>query len=142
MTTTDRDDYIDRVIQTAYAWIDDMAEQLGPRANRRQAFSILRTLLHTVRDRLPLEAGAHFAAQLPELLREVYYEGWEPRRVPLKLSREQFLARFSACGELPEGMTPLGAVRAGTRVMDRHLGGAARKLREALPSDVCELLGA
>ncbi|RSD11633.1 DUF2267 domain-containing protein [Amycolatopsis eburnea] len=29
-------------------------------------------------DRLTVEAAAHFATQLPELLRGVYYEGWTP----------------------------------------------------------------
>jgi len=35
-------------------------------------------------DRLPITIAANFAAQLPELLRGVFYDGWSPSRVPIK----------------------------------------------------------
>jgi uncharacterized protein (DUF2267 family) len=51
----------------------------------------LRVVLQTLRDRLPLNLVVYFSAQLPMLVRGLYYEGWEPSNVPIKMSREQFL---------------------------------------------------
>ena len=59
---------------------------------KREAWKALRAVLHTVRDRLPLDVAVHFGAQLPMLIRGMYYEGWEPSKVPIKMTRESFLA--------------------------------------------------
>ena len=50
-------------------------------------------MLHTLRDRLTVEEAAQLAAQLPMLIRGLYYEGWVPARVPVKMNREEFLGR-------------------------------------------------
>jgi uncharacterized protein (DUF2267 family) len=49
-------------------------------------------VLHALRDRLTVEA-ALLAAQLPMLIRGLYYEGWKPASVPVKMSREASLGR-------------------------------------------------
>ncbi|WST42721.1 DUF2267 domain-containing protein [Streptomyces sp. NBC_01167] len=48
--------------------------------------------MHGLRDRLPVEGTAHFGAQLPILIRGVYYDGWKPS-TPVKLSVEEFFQR-------------------------------------------------
>ncbi|MFI8891646.1 DUF2267 domain-containing protein [Streptomyces paradoxus] len=35
-------------------------------------------MLHPLRDRLPVETAVQFGAQLPTLVRGVYYDGWRP----------------------------------------------------------------
>jgi len=50
-------------------------------------------VLHAPRDRLPVQETADLAAQLPVLIRGIYYEGWDPARVPMKMSRDGFTAR-------------------------------------------------
>jgi uncharacterized protein (DUF2267 family) len=69
-------------IEQAYGW---------PAERRDQSYAALRTVLHLLRDRLPVAEGAQFAAQLPVLVRGIYFEGWNPTDVPIKLNREDFL---------------------------------------------------
>jgi uncharacterized protein (DUF2267 family) len=54
----------------------------------------LRVVLRTLRDRLTVEEAAHFSAQLPMLVRGLYYDGWDPSRVPKKMNREEFLEQI------------------------------------------------
>jgi len=54
---------------------------------KRDAYKGLRAVLQTVRVRLPLDLAVHFGAQLPMLVRGLYYEGWEPSKGPIKMSR-------------------------------------------------------
>jgi uncharacterized protein (DUF2267 family) len=58
---------------------------------KRDAYKGLRAVLQTVRVRLPLDLAVHFGAQLPMLVRGLYYEGWEPSKVPIKMSRQEFV---------------------------------------------------
>ncbi|TCC21614.1 DUF2267 domain-containing protein [Kribbella sindirgiensis] len=85
---------IDHAERTARLWVAGVAMEFGT-ADKQFAYRVLRAWLHTLRDRLGVEASAQFAAQLPELLRGVYYEGWDPSRVPQKLGAEEYQQRFA-----------------------------------------------
>ncbi len=57
----------DKTVQTTNIWLDQIMERLGP--DRQVAWKVLGTVLHKLRDRLPVEAAAHLGAQLPLLVR-------------------------------------------------------------------------
>lgn len=59
--------------------------------SRHEAYSALRAVLHAVRDRLPPHAAVNFAAQLPMLVRGLYFEGWT---LPEKPKRTDTLDQF------------------------------------------------
>ncbi|MDM4718881.1 DUF2267 domain-containing protein [Micromonospora sp. WMMA1363] len=69
-------------IENAYGW---------PKEQRNQSYSALRTVLHLLRDRMPVQESVEFAAQLPVVLRGIYFDGWQPMDVPVKLNRDDFL---------------------------------------------------
>jgi len=73
-----------REIEDAYGW---------PKERRNQSYAALRGVLHALRDRLTVEEAAQLGAQLPMLMKGIYYDGWDPSRVPVKLHREEFLER-------------------------------------------------
>jgi len=59
---------LDRSIAKANAWMADIDKEFGA-DNRQLAYRVARAWLHCLRDRLTVQVAAHFAAQLPELLR-------------------------------------------------------------------------
>ena len=59
--------------------------------DRRIAFGALRGTLHALRDNLGVPEMAHLSAQLPMLLRGLFYEGWVPASGP---ARERHLDAF------------------------------------------------
>jgi uncharacterized protein (DUF2267 family) len=61
-------DSLDRSIHKTNAWLADVASSFDT-DDRRFAYRVVRAWLHTLRDRLGVDASAHLAAQLPELLR-------------------------------------------------------------------------
>ncbi len=75
----------DHATHTAHMWVNDVAKDTD---DREFAYRVLRAWLHTLRDRLTIEASAHFAAQLPDLLRGVVYGGWNPSAFPEKYDVE------------------------------------------------------
>jgi uncharacterized protein (DUF2267 family) len=83
-STVDKTNRVLREIEREYGW---------PEERRNQSYAALRAVLHALRDRLTVDETAHFAAQLPMLIRGLYYSGWEPSRVPQKMSKDEFLQR-------------------------------------------------
>jgi uncharacterized protein (DUF2267 family)/uncharacterized protein YbcI len=68
---------IDRSSATARVWYRDVAAELDTQ-DQHEAARALRAVLHALRDRLTVEENAQLAAQLPMLIRGVYYENWRP----------------------------------------------------------------
>jgi uncharacterized protein (DUF2267 family) len=74
---------LDHTVQETNAWLRAVAEQLNFE-DRQHAYNALRAVLDALRDRLPPEVAVHFGAQLPMLVRGLYYEGWHMAGKPTK----------------------------------------------------------
>jgi uncharacterized protein (DUF2267 family) len=102
---------------------------------------VLRSFLHVLRDRLVVDEAAQVGAQLPMLIRGLYYEGWDPSRTPEKLGRQEFLGRFVGEAALPDQVPPENALRAAARTLRRHITeGEYRDVLVSLPADLQDLL--
>jgi uncharacterized protein (DUF2267 family) len=129
--TLDKTNHVLREIEEAYGW---------PRDRRNQSYAALRAVLHAVRDRLTVTEAADLAAQLPMLIRGLYYEGWKPTRVPVKLDKEEFLARVR--GEFPytvEGGMEQLVQRVLAALRSYVTDGEWNDIRSSLPQDVAAL---
>ncbi|MBY8874632.1 DUF2267 domain-containing protein [Micromonospora sp. PLK6-60] len=81
-SSLDKTNLILKDIEGAYGW---------PKEQRNQSYAALRTVLHLLRDRMPVGESVEFAQQLPVLVRGIYFDGWQPDDVPIKLNRDDFL---------------------------------------------------
>ena len=61
-------DVFDTTVQKTHIWLNEIMQELGWE-DRYKAYLGLRTTLHALRDRLPIEETAQLAAQLPMLIR-------------------------------------------------------------------------
>jgi uncharacterized protein (DUF2267 family) len=133
---------IDRNVEKTHVWLEEVSKQLGT-DDHRQAYRVLRAYLHTLRDRLTVEEAAQLAAQLPDLIRGIYYEGWKPSATPLKYrGLNEFLDRVAAEAELPGETSASYAVGAVSEVLRRHVSaGELDDVRAQLPEDLRPVLG-
>lgn len=131
----------DSTIQTTNIWLDDIMRDLNW-TDRHRAYHALRAVLHTLRNRLPVDESAQLAAQLPLLVRGVYFDGWQPAAVPVKERRlEQFVAHVSEAFALDTDADPEQICRSVLKVLGRHVDpGAIDGLRKVLPDQVQDLL--
>ncbi|MBW8268696.1 DUF2267 domain-containing protein [Caldovatus aquaticus] len=126
----------DRTLQITHVWLGEIEARLGP--DRHLAWRALGAVLHALRDRVPADLAAHVGAQLPLLVRGLYYEGFDPSRHPDKArTLEAFLERVK---EGLAGTRPVAArdaAQAVLRVLAHHLDpGQVGKLARALPEPV------
>jgi len=129
-------DVFDKTLQTTNIWLDEIMADLT--LDRHVAWKVLSVVLHKLRDRLPVESAAHLSAELPMLIRGVYYDQYQPAKQP---SRCRDMQEF--CAEVQEWLSdtrPVDARAAVTsvfRVLSRHIPeGQIRKVHDTLPSDI------
>ena len=85
---------IDHTVQLTHEWINELAERLEW-SNHRNVFHLLRLTLTGLRDLLGHNEAAQLSAQLPILIRGVFYEGWRPSDTPLKgQQKSSFIERI------------------------------------------------
>lgn len=86
---------LDHAPQVVAAWLHQLEESLGW-DSRARSYMLLRATLHALRDWLSVNEAADLAAQLPVLLRGIYYEGWDPSATPVTpRSKTAFVERVA-----------------------------------------------
>ena len=97
---------IEHSVEKTHIWLKEIAEELGDE-DRQYAYRALRAVLHTLRDRLTVDVAAKLAAQLPTLIRGVYYEDWDPAAPHcLSTTLRRFSIMSQARGAWPERPRP------------------------------------
>ncbi|MCG5466356.1 DUF2267 domain-containing protein [Micromonospora sp. NPDC053740] len=131
-SSLDKTNLILKDIENAYGW---------PKDRRNQSYAALRTVLHLLRDRLPVNESVEFAQQLPVLVRGIYFDGWVPSDVPIKLNRDDFLY------EVRQGFpydAEGGAERVTQVVLDtlrRHVTqGEWQDVKDTMPKDLATMM--
>lgn len=127
-------------LQKTYEWLQDVANAL-PFGDRQTAYHALRSVLHTLRDRLPAEEACDLAAELPTLLRGIYFEGWSPANKPVKMNEIEFLSLLEK--RLEAGAVGLIAETCASAVFEvlhqRISAGEISDVRSALPHEYQDL---
>lgn len=125
---------LDHAVQDMNLWLNKLIE-IHHFKDKPQAYSALRAGLHALRDRLTVEQAAHLGAQLPTLVRGVFYEAWRPAGKPVDIhSTREFCDHIAA--ELPSDFPrdALSIARAVFDLLFRELDpGESAKLVDGLP---------
>ena len=73
----------DRTLEKTHQFINDVAREIALE-DKHIVFTGINAVLHSLRDRIPLEEAAQLGAQFPVLLAGFYYQGWKPAATPTK----------------------------------------------------------
>jgi len=132
-------DVFDRSLETTHIWLNEICNDLGP--DKQVAWKVLSTVLHKLRDRLTVNLAAHLGAQLPLLIRGVYYDQFEPGHMPSEhRSRDDFIDEVAQGLSDTRPVEPEEAVRSVLRLLSRHISeGQINKVRDALPKTLRRL---
>lgn len=132
---------LNHTVEETRDWLNEL-QRTGPFVNEQQAYSHLRAVLHAVRDRLMVEEAVHLAAQMPMLVRGLYYEGWRPALAP---NEEKTVGEFldAVRESLRDQFTPdtdlEGTTKAVLKLLTSRLSeGQVRHVRDQLPAEIQE----
>jgi uncharacterized protein (DUF2267 family) len=130
----------DKTVQTTNIWLDEIMEELA--ADRQAAWHALGAVLRALRDRLPIELGAHLGAQLPLLVRGAYYDQWHVGGLRQQAHGvDEFMAMVAENLGRTRPVDPAVVTGAVFRTLVRHVDpGQVQKVLGALPSSIRDML--
>ena len=128
--------------QQANIWVKDMMAALGTKDGHK-ALHALRAGLQALRDRLSADQAAQLSAQLPLIIRGMFFEGWDPSSTPMRIRhRTEFLALVREKYAPREDLAAEDIMRSLFRVLDRHIAaGEVGHLMVTLPEDLTAIIG-
>ena len=129
---------LETTVQKTHQWLDAISDR--SHLDTHQSYQALRAVLQTLRDRLPANEAAHLAAQLPILVRGIFYEGWRPSDSPDSTEYSLFLQKITDKIVTPRSIDPEAIAQHVFGVMQDFLAeGELEKIRKILPKEFQEL---
>jgi uncharacterized protein (DUF2267 family) len=129
-------DTFDTAVQKGNIWLRDI-EKAGSLRSRFQAYAALRSVLHALRDCLPPGEAVKFSAQMPLMIKGIFFDGWKLTPKPLRLSRAGFNAYLRRGLKDESGVDPAVALRAVVSTLYRHISPSVIETIElVLPREV------
>jgi uncharacterized protein (DUF2267 family) len=127
-------------LQKTNIWLKQISDALHW-DDHQKAYHGLRAVLHVLRDRLPVAEAAHFGAQLPLLVRGMYYEDWKPASTPVNIKTSQaFYDAVKQHFAADQNVNPKRLTEAVTRLLTRHISpGELEKLHSIFPPHLREI---
>lgn len=141
MATAEKLGVFESALVDAYRWVHELQVELNW-GEPHYALHALRAGLHALRDRLTADQTAHIAAQLPVLIRGVFYEGWVPAHTPVP---DRHLAAFlnhvdRDLRQSADAYDPEHVARAVFALLRRHVSpGAIDHVMATLPAEIRKL---
>lgn len=129
--------------------VNEIAVELGFPENKKLATRLLRSTLHTLRDRLSIQEAFQFMAQLPMILKAVFVEGWKYREKPNRIKHIGDFVREVIRQDQPAGHHDIStvkdgenAVRAVLKVIGNHISeGEVEDIMRSTPQELRTLWG-
>jgi len=135
--------FLDETLSKTKLWLKEIQKEADLKT-QRDAWAALRAVLHVLRDRLPTDEAVQLGAQMPTLIRGMYYDGWLPKTSPEKIrSAQEFLDRIAddvGRGRLANGPNAITLMQAVVKVLQRKItAGEMEDVKSSLPGDIVKL---
>ena len=131
---------IEKSTQKTKEWLHEMQDDLGWE-DENMVYLAFRSVIQTLRDRLPVEEAIELADELPMVMKGIYYEGYTPKHKPEKIkNREEFFQKVQE----KSSRRPIQseeATKAVFNLLDKKLSGAGeiKQVKSNLPKDIQNL---
>jgi uncharacterized protein (DUF2267 family) len=126
----------DAGVREAHDWIAEVARETG--LDERGAMTALRAVLRALRDETTARQNGHLAAEMPALIRGLFFEGWDPGRPrTVDHDRAGFLHRVRMyAGTDDPAFDVANATRGVFRVLERRMPGPMAQIVRTLPREL------
>lgn len=131
---------LDNATHQANVWLNELTD-LMYWDDKQHSYRLLRSVLHALRDWMNTDEAADLGAQLPMLVRGIYYEGWNPSATPVReRNKDDFVARLQADFKTDPLSNPDLGITAVLTVLANHLNhGELKQVRDSMQKPLRDL---
>jgi len=131
---------LDNATHQVNVWLNELTD-LMHWDDKQHSYRLLRSVLHALRDWMNPDEAADLGAQLPMLVRGIYYEGWNPSATPVtERNRDDFVTRLQTDFKTDPLGNPDAAITAVLTVIASHLNhGELIQVRDTMQKPLREL---
>ena len=124
--------------EQAQQWVNELARDLG--WSEQSAYRFLKSVLHTLRDWLSPEEMADLSAQLPTLIRGIYFEGWKPDTPTWERKKSDFVICVRNSFGYEPDVDIDQAIKAVFKILDRNIShGEIVQVRNSMKKSLRQL---
>jgi uncharacterized protein (DUF2267 family) len=131
---------LDQSMQKTNEWLNDLTV-IGAFKSEEEAYSVLRIVLHKLRDSLSIDLVAHLGAQFPLVIAGLYYSGWHPAS-PINHEHRKTVFLNSISEELEKNSNNISsqqAIKAVYKLLQKRISpGLIKKIKQAFPRQLQE----
>jgi uncharacterized protein (DUF2267 family) len=127
----------DETVHLSNLWLNELMTAVDW-DDKHRAYRLLRATLHALRDRLSAHEAVQFGAQLPMLIRGLYYDGWHMRdATSTERTKSEFLSHIDAAFKQDPNLDTEGLVREVFKLLARRVShGEIEDVKHILPPEV------
>lgn len=127
----------DETVQLSNQWLNELMRAVNW-DDKYRTYRLLRATLHALRDRLTAHEAVQLGAQLPMLIRGLYYDGWHITDMPPpERTKSAFLGHIEAAFKQDPNADTEGLVREVFKLLARRISkGEIDDVKHILPPDV------
>lgn len=131
---------LDNATQDVNIWLNEISKQ-AYLDDKNRSYRLLRATLHALRDWLGVDEAADLGAQLPMLIRGIYYEGWNPSGTPVpERTLEEFYERVQRDFKVDPLKNPKMSVAAVFAALSAHVTeGEISQIRNTMRKELRDL---
>ena len=128
---------LDKSTQKTKEWLHEFQDELGWE-NENMTYIAFRSVIQTLRDRLPVEEAVELGDELPMVMKGMYYEGYRATGKPEKIkNREEFFEKVQEKSS-KKPINTQQATSATFSLLQRKLGGGGeiKQVKDNLHKDI------
>lgn len=132
--------HLERFTTEFEGWIRDIAREMNLEERTDIAYQALRGVLLAIRNRAIPEEVFHLSAQLPLMIRGLYFEGYNLKNKPEKYDADEFLKTIENSFGGNTSIDPGTALKAVLKVLYDHISvGELEDIYHGMPKDIRKL---
>jgi uncharacterized protein (DUF2267 family) len=127
----------DETVHVSNLWLNELMRAVDW-DDKYRTYRLLRATLHALRDRLTAHEAVQLGAQLPMLLRGLYYDSWHMKDIPpSERTKNAFLSHIESAFERDPNADTEKLVREVFKLLERKISaGEIDEVKHILPAEV------